>query len=220
MPILRNPQKEQYTIITNSTIRDMRLRNKDIGALVRLLSLPDGWEFSVRGLIVGKVMPDGKEAIGASLRQLEKYGYLRRIQRINEQGHFAGREWEVRETPITVFPSSGKPPTGKPPTRKPQQSITDVSITDLSITECGHTLSPEEYGVLAEEYGRELVDYQIRRILENKYANCMNATTIAQWCQEHQERKKVPYPCKNLFAQGIRQNYGDIAVLEKEIISN
>ncbi|MDO4465218.1 MAG: hypothetical protein Q4C57_11815 [Bacillota bacterium] len=121
MAIYRDPNRERYTVIANATIRDMRLSNKDLGALVRMLALPDDWDFTIEGLIVGKVMPDGKDSITRSLKKLEEYEYLNRIPQRGKNGVFKGYKWEVFESPtIADYQSTEGLKTGKPETGKPE----------------------------------------------------------------------------------------------------
>jgi len=221
MAIFRNSNRENYVVISSETIRDLRLKNKDIGALVRLLALPDFWDFSVEGLIKGKVMCDGRTAIDASLHRLEEYGYLQRTQSRDVRNRFGGYEWEIYERPkLRDSPFLGNLKTEKPKTKKAKsennkQSITYPSIIYQSINECVGSLSQEDYAVLCARYGTNAVDYQIQRIIEGHYKGCMNAKIIGEWCEERKKRTSAP----NKFNKFKQNNY-DFEELEKELLSN
>lgn len=100
MAILRKSNKERYTTILQSITTDSRLSLKDLGLLVKLLSLPDNWNFSERGL--AKILEqDGQTSIRTAIKNLENYGYLKRIRKHDEKGKVTGVEWIVNEEPET-----------------------------------------------------------------------------------------------------------------------
>ena len=131
MAILRKHQRAQYTVIDNTIFRDSELSNKALGMLCRMLSLPDGWEFSVTGLVA--LSNDGKSAVMSQLDELEEHGYLVRNQ-VRDNGKMAGVEYIVSETKMSDFPYAENPHTEKPHTENPTQSITNISNTNKSIT--------------------------------------------------------------------------------------
>lgn len=135
MAILRKHNRKSYTVIDNDVFRDNELSNKALGMLCRMLSLPDGWEFSVRGL--SKLSNDGVDGVMSQLNELEKRGYLKRRQ-IRDKGKLAGVEYIVSEVKmirelIEEKPHTEKPDTVKPHTEKGAQSNNKQSITKSSI---------------------------------------------------------------------------------------
>lgn len=135
MAILRKHNRKSYTVIDNDVFRDSELSNKALGMLCRMLSLPDGWEFSVRGL--SKLSNDGVDGIMSQLNELEKRGYLKRRQ-IRDKGKLAGVEYIVSEAkmieePVDEKPHTENPDTVKPHTEKGAQSNNKQSITKSSI---------------------------------------------------------------------------------------
>ena len=116
MAILRKAKRDRYTVIDNAVFMDNELSLKAKGLLCQMLSLPDGWSFSIEGLT--KLSRDGKASVTSALDELESAGYFKREQ-IRGGGKFAGVEYIVSETkfgsplsdfPSTVFPISGNPP--------------------------------------------------------------------------------------------------------------
>jgi hypothetical protein len=135
MAILRKHNRKSYTVIDNDVFRDSELSNKALGMLCRMLSLPDGWEFSVRGL--SKLSDDGVDGVMSQLNELEKRGYLKRRQ-IRDKGKLAGVEYIVSEAkmiedPVDEKPHTENPDTVKPHTEKGAQSNNKQSITESSI---------------------------------------------------------------------------------------
>lgn len=76
-----------FTVVDNRVLMDRELSLKAVGMLVRLLSLPEGWRFSIRGL--ASLGTDGKDSVQSALKELEAAGYLVRGQRRSESGTFA-----------------------------------------------------------------------------------------------------------------------------------
>lgn len=112
MAILRNRTQDNFTIIDNEALKDERLSLKAVGLLCRMLSLPDNWDFSEKGLCA-IFKKDGLTSIRSGLKELEDAGYLRR-QQIREKGRFTDWEWEVfsdpyKEKPKSDFPKSVNP---------------------------------------------------------------------------------------------------------------
>ena len=104
MAVLKNRTQNNFTMISNSILRDKELSMKDRGVLCTICSLPDGWEFSIAGL--SSIVPDGKDSIRASLIKLEKLGYIKRTQTRGKGGKFIS-EVEVfteRDT-VADFPT-------------------------------------------------------------------------------------------------------------------
>ena len=126
MAILRKRQRAQYTVIDNTIFRDKELSNKALGMLCRMLSLPDGWEFSVMGLVA--LSNDGKSGVMSQLDELEEHGYLVRNQ-VRIDGKIAGVEYIVSETRMSEKPYAENQHTENQHTENPTQSITKVSNT-------------------------------------------------------------------------------------------
>lgn len=133
MAIMRNRTQQGYTNVNNVIFRDQRLSLKARGLLCTMLSLPDCWEFSEKGL--QSILPaDGKTSIRTALKTLEECGYLVRRQ-LREKGKMAGWEWEIYDTPQDAEkPQSENPITGNPNSENQHQYITNQSTTNGSTT--------------------------------------------------------------------------------------
>ena len=130
MAILRKRQRTQYTVIDNTIFRDKTLSNKALGMLCRMLSLPDGWEFSVMGLAA--LSNDGKSGVMSQLEELEGHGYLMRNQ-VRIDGKIAGVEYIVSETKMSEKPYAENQHTENQHAENPTLSITNISNTNKSI---------------------------------------------------------------------------------------
>lgn len=88
--ILKNKTRERWTVVDNEAIRDSRLSWKARGLLVYFVSLPDDWSVNIRH--IASVGIDGVEAVSSGMKELEKYGYLKRTKKQDGKGRF---EWEI-----------------------------------------------------------------------------------------------------------------------------
>ena len=87
--IMKVGEIKDYTIVDNSCLRDVNLDIAERGLLITMLSLPDNWDFSGKGL--SSILPCGKTKIYSALKKLEIAGYLMR-KRIYKDGRVA--DWE------------------------------------------------------------------------------------------------------------------------------
>lgn len=98
MAILRKNNKERFTTVPQSILRDKNLSLKEMGLLIKMLSLPDDWEFSEKGLFT-LFDNDGKTSIKNGLKRLEELGYLERKKAKGSDGRFYGWDWFLSEEP-------------------------------------------------------------------------------------------------------------------------
>ena len=128
MAVYRVEKTNDYTVMANHHLRDERLSLKAKGLLSMLLSLPDDWEISIRGL--ASIMTDGVGAVQTGINELIEAGYIVRRRQHAESGAFAGFEYIIHEVPpCTENPYTANPYTGKPYTENPAQSSKDKLST-------------------------------------------------------------------------------------------
>lgn len=99
--VLRVRRDERYKVISAVAVEDNRLSLKAKGLHTYLITRPDGWKFSYRGLLA--VMKDGIRAIQAASKELKAAGYLE-ISAVRQSGRFVGWTWTVSETSQTIPP--------------------------------------------------------------------------------------------------------------------
>ncbi|MDO4318684.1 MAG: hypothetical protein Q4C48_10855 [Lachnospiraceae bacterium] len=95
---LKKVHTNSYTVLGNAMLRDPELALRERGLLATMLSLDDGWRFSVRGL--ASILCDGESAIRSALKTLEAKGYLRRERLRDAQGRITATLYEVSDTPV------------------------------------------------------------------------------------------------------------------------
>ena len=74
MAVFRIERTRDYTVMSNHHLRNANLSLKAKGLLSMMLSLPEDWNYTTRGL--AKICKEGVDAIGAALRELERAGYI------------------------------------------------------------------------------------------------------------------------------------------------
>ena len=128
MAVYRVEKTHDYTVMANHHLRDERLSLKAKGLLSMLLSLPDDWEISIRGL--ASIVTDGVGAVQTGINELIEAGYIVRRRQHADTGAFAGFEYIIHEVPpCTENPYTVNPYTGKPYTENPAQSSKDKLST-------------------------------------------------------------------------------------------
>lgn len=90
-----------YTTVDNSIFKEKNMTLKAKGLFCLMWSLPNEWEFSIRGLAT--LSKDGERAVRSALKELELYGYLKRVQRHNNKG-FDGYDYILSDIPMKDDP--------------------------------------------------------------------------------------------------------------------
>lgn len=132
MSIIRIKKKEHpYVQVDKRVLEDSRLSWRAKGILVYLLTKPDGWTVKVAD-IWGKGQ-EGRGAVQACLKELNKYGYAQLVTIKGDGTTFAGKEWQVNEEPIGGFlAATDKPKTDAPINRKPDSRAVNSNNESLS----------------------------------------------------------------------------------------
>ena len=73
MAIFRVERTRDYTVMSNHHLKDTGLSLKSKGLLSIMLSLPESWNYTTRGLAA--ICREGVDAIGSAIRELETAGY-------------------------------------------------------------------------------------------------------------------------------------------------
>ena len=97
MAVFRVEKNRNYTVMSNHHLKDKNLSLKSKGLLSVILSLPENWDYSTRGLAA--ISKEGVDSIGAALKELEKAGYLVRNRLRDERGRITDTEYIIYEYP-------------------------------------------------------------------------------------------------------------------------
>ena len=110
--------------MSNHHLRDKALSLKSKGLLSMMLSLPEDWNYTTRGL--AKICKEGVDAIGGALRELEAAGYIVRHQMRDRQGRISDTEYVIYEQPQPKAPDTPQPDTASPDTENPYLDSPDT----------------------------------------------------------------------------------------------
>ena len=139
MAVFRIERTRDYTVMSNHHLRNANLSLKAKGLLSMMLSLPEDWNYTTRGL--AKICKEGVDAIGAALRELERAGYIVRYQKRDKNGRITDTEYVIYEQPQPgtpqpdmASPDTENPDMVKPDTEKPAELNIEKSNTEKSIT--------------------------------------------------------------------------------------
>ena len=127
----RVERTKDYTVMSNCHLRDTSLTLKAKGLLSMMLSLPDEWNYTTRGL--ASICKEGVDAIGKTLRELENAGYIVRRQLRNAAGKISDTEYVIYEQPQkpdTTSPDTENPDTALPDTENPYLDNPDTAKPD------------------------------------------------------------------------------------------
>ena len=158
MAVFRVEKNKGYTVMSNHHLRNRDLTLKAKGLLSQMLSLPEGWDYTLKGL--SHINRESIDAIRTAVWELERAGYITRQQGRDGKGKMADMVYTIYEQPqppadsrpVLENPTSGKPVLENPTSDNPvsenptqlnkEELITDQSITDVSSTHSIPLLSP------------------------------------------------------------------------------
>lgn len=148
MAVFRIEKTRDYTVMSNYHLRDMSLSLKAKGLLSLMLSLPENWDYTMKGL--ARICKDGVDSISGGIRELEARGYLIRERVRGANGQLGSIEYTIleqpkepapmqekpiRENPVQAEPTLDAPMQGDPAQLNTKKSSKERSKTDLSSTE-------------------------------------------------------------------------------------
>lgn len=133
MAIFRVEKTRDYTVMANHHLRNTALSLKAKGLLSLMLSLPEDWDYTTKGL--ARICRDGVDSICATVRELEDAGYIIRERVRNSNGRLGSIEYTILEQPRPPEPKPGKPEQENPAQLNKKESSKQTSNTDQSSTE-------------------------------------------------------------------------------------
>ena len=127
MAVFRIEKTQNYTVMSNHHLRNMDLSLKYKGLLSMMLSLPEDWNYTTRGL--AKICKEGTDSIGSALKELERSGYIVRNRLRDSKGKIVDVEYVIYETPHPAEPDG--PCEGAPDTEHPDTDNPDMDTPGL-----------------------------------------------------------------------------------------
>ena len=176
MAVFRIERTRDYTVMSNHHLRNGKLSLKAKGLLSMMLSLPEDWNYTTRGLAA--ICKEGVDAIGGALRELETAGYIVRHQLRDRQGRISDTEYVIYEQPQPKNPDTPQPDTASPDTENPDMETAAARPPErkgrdaMSVTEMEEyrnlILENIEYDYLCREFAtyREDLDEIVELMVE------------------------------------------------------
>ena len=212
MAVYRVQRTRDYTVMSNYHLKDKGLTLKSKGLLSMILSLPEEWNYTTRGLAA--ICKEGVDAIGSALKELETAGYIVRRQLRGANGRITDTEYIIYEQPQpkkldmlpsdVVSPDTENPDMVKPDTEKPAELNIEKSNTEKSIT----------YGSSTDSIPfREPAAAQLP---ERKGRDAMSLTEIESYRELIQENIGYEYLCQQY--ETYREDLDEIVELIVETV--
>ena len=162
MAVFRIEKTRDYTVMANHHLRNTKLSLKAKGLLSLMLSLPEDWDYTTKGL--AKICKDGVDSICSTVNELEEHGYVIRERIRNAKGQLTDIQYTILEQPKPPQPGQGKP--------KQENPVLDSPVLGTPKQE-----EPEQGNPA------QLLIYQIRRyqILSNQIRMRMSCRRRMGW---------------------------------------
>lgn len=142
MAVFRVERNKGYTVMSNHHLRNKELSLKAKGLLSQMLSLPEDWDYTLKGLSL--INREKIDAIREAIKELERAGYIVRSRERDEKGRLRGADYVIfeqpqpptpdlptLENPTLDNPTLEKPTQEKPTLENPTQLNKDIQRTDL-----------------------------------------------------------------------------------------
>ena len=215
MPVIRINKSKDYVIMSNYHFKEKDMSLKAKGLLSEMLSLPDNWDYSIRGLVA--INKESESSIKSTLEELKKFGYLRitkllpnqtktgRIEYVYDifEKKQEGKKQEVENLGVEFLEVENQRQyniNNKILNNKKLNNIYN-NIYDFIEGNFGRTLNPLEYEEISTWEDNDLTRYVIKEaVLGGKYnikyisvvlnSYKKNSITTVQQAQEEKERFK------------------------------
>ena len=208
MAVFRIEKTRDYTVMSNHHLRDMSLSLKAKGLLSLMLSLPEEWDYTMKGL--ARICKDGVDSISGGIRELEARGYLIRERVRGANGQLGSIEYTIleqpkepapvqekpiRENPVQANPTLDAPVQEEPAQLNKEGSSKEKSKKDLSNTEVSNPIqsNPQSLtgrppagigtdGMGAREVYREIVldNIEYRYLIQEEHIDREQLDEIAE----------------------------------------
>ena len=215
MAVFRIEKTRDYTVMSNHHLKDRTLTLKSKGLLSMMLSLPDEWNYTTRGLAA--ICREGVDSIGAALKELETHGYIRRTQLRDEKGKITDTEYVIYEMPQREPPSSPGTPlpgTAKPYTENPDMVKPDTEKPAELNIEKSNTQKQNIYGSSTDSI--PFRDCAADCLPERKGRDAMSLTEIESYRELIQENIGYEYLCQQY--ETYREDLDEIVELIVETV--
>lgn len=213
MSVFRVEKNKNYTVMGNYHLRDMGLSLKAIGLLSKILSLPEDWDYSLKGLV--RICKDGQSAVDAALHELEKQGYLVRTRDRSGDGRLTGTIYTIYEIPQkdTENPCMEKPNHENPEQEKhDQDNLNQLNKDITNIKKEPNTEETKEACLLASRAREEAVDDLVHFIVDliGRPLSQLERRICIRWVEEGSDPELIHLALEdNLYRDRFDLKYVD-----------
>ena len=224
MAVFRVEKNRGYTVMSNHHLRNKALSLKAKGLLSQMLSLPEDWDYTLKGLSL--INGESIDAIRTAVWELEKAGYIRREQGRDPKGKMADMVYTIYEQPVlenpvlenptSVDPVLENPTSDNPSSGNPTQLNKDIQTTYLPKTE---KINTDDSRIETE--ARRIVD----KLKDLSAPNSPNKTHFMVEISPHfdalastkdNDRLFAMLPYKSLCFTSIKDRHGVYAMINKD----
>ena len=212
MAVYRVQRTRDYTVMSNYHLKDKGLTLKSKGLLSMILSLPEEWNYTTRGL--ASICKEGVDAIGSALKELETAGYIVRRQLRGTNGRITDTEYIIYEQPQPKKPDLSQPDTASPDTENPDMVRPDTEKPAELNIEKSNTEKSITYGSSTDSI--PFRDCAADCLPERKGRDAMSLTEIESYRELIQENIGYEYLCQQY--ETYREDLDEIVELIVETV--
>lgn len=196
MSTFRVEKNSGYTVMSNHHLRNKDLSLKAKGLLSQMLSLPENWDYTLRGLAF--INKESIDAIRTAVLELEKAGYITRQQGRDEHGKMSAIEYTIYEYPQEKSPPPKNPNTDSSPSL--DYPILENPNTDKPITEKPTSENPTQLNI--DKRNKE----KINNDLLNTHSIPFIPVSRESGKQKSFERKRSEMDEINIYRSLLKEN--------------
>ncbi|MBW3491817.1 DnaD domain-containing protein [Bacillus sp. FDAARGOS_1420] len=194
MATFRVSKSKNYTTINNTGLRDERLSWKSKGILAYILSLPDDWVFYMEE--ISTHAKDGIDSLRVGMKELKKFGYVRRFPVKNEKGKITNWETIIYEVPQVENPQVEVPFMENPTLLNTKELSTNKQNTNIQSSSSIFSFYENNFGILnsfiaesitqwANDTSEELVQAAMERALKQQKKWNYAEGILKQWVNKN-----------------------------------
>lgn len=192
--------------MANHHLRNKALSLKAKGLLSLMLSLPENWDYTVKGLAY--ICKDGIDSINGAIKELEITGYMSRQRVRNEKGQLTTVEYTIREHPKDTDSGTAPPAEGEP---AQENLIWENPIQAVPMQEEHDQLNT--YLQTKDKSKKDLLNIEISNPYQSyPYGQPQNKEYDGIGCDSYEEVKELVY--ENIEYEHFKQ-YGKIGMRER-----
>ena len=150
MTVFRVEKTKDFTVMSNHHLRNKTLSLKAKRLLSLMLSLPEDWDYTTKGL--AQICKEGVDSISTALKELEKHGYLTRHRIRYKNGQLGDVEYTIHERPLDHNERGISPDQENPEQVKPIQDTLAQLNTNIQNTKKQNTNLSINLSALGTDY--------------------------------------------------------------------